>query len=276
MISEKSGSTRLLVVTMQMDAISLPCLWAGYQTSCQQVSDGCKTHGTSSILAWQHVTELYSYVILKSLAPMARLNRAHSGNRWTHRWSLWILFGSRWGASKKERPGRPGFWAILLKEKKIAYSMDPFQFGHFIDMSRNRGIQSWHLRLLLLDEWKDTSRSETEAGSSSENACCNWGNEKAQAKEAAKVWARQKNPCAKEHQVPIQQKRIIMKFCDHMMSHDVAFLVLVFTRLLPRLHDAKRSWRQRRLRIKRRLRDKNSRSQSVAENSFKFSMKSEE
>lgn len=188
-------------------------------------------------LAWQHVTELYSYVILKSLAPVARVNRAYSGNRWTHRWSLWILFGSRWGASKKERPGRPGFWAIL-------------------------GYQS--------------IRIKSEAGSPSENVCCNWGNEKAQAKEAAKVWARQKNPCAKEHQVPIQQKRIIIKFCDHMMSYDVAFLVLVFTRLLPRLHDAKRSWRQRRLRIKRRLRDKNSRSQSLAENSFKFSMKSEE
>lgn len=50
---------------------------------------------------------------------------------------------------------------ILKEEKKIAHSMDPFQFGHFIDMSRNRNIQSWHLRLLLLDEWKDTSRSES-------------------------------------------------------------------------------------------------------------------
>lgn len=75
--------------------------------------------------------------------------------------------------------------------------------------------------------------------------CC-WGNEKAQAKEAAKVWAGQKIRVQKE-QVPIQQKRIIIRI---IRSYDVVCgrLVLVFTRLLPKLHDAKRSWRQRRLR----------------------------
>ena len=152
---------------------------------------------------------------------MARLNRAHRWKWWNDRslWILWILFRSRWGASKKERPGRPGFW------KKKRKSPTPWILSNLGTLSTCLEIVIFNLDTLDSFCWMSGRIPvdiKSQAGSPSENVCCNWGNEKAQAKEAAKVWARQKNPCAKEHQAPIQPKRII-KFCDHMMSHDVVW-----------------------------------------------------